>query len=150
MDASKIKKKASELRHPELNRDAVVVIYDGDCIFCQRQVLTLSRLDWFGSLSFVSLHDSFVSENFPQLTFEALMDAIHVVDRHQRVWVGAAAARNLALRLPTLWFLLPLLYLPFSLPLWQKCYGVIARRRYLIAGKSGVSCENGTCKTDLR
>lgn len=120
-----------------------IVIYDGQCRFCQAQV---ARLNWFagGRLSFVSLHDERVAHRFPELSREQLMEQMFVVAPDGRRYGGAAALRYLSRRLPRLWFAAPLLHIPFSLPFWQWLYGLIARYRYQIDGKSG-RCEGDAC-----
>ena len=42
--------------------DAHVVIYDGECVFCQQQVKNLRRFDGGDRLAFISLHDPLVAE----------------------------------------------------------------------------------------
>lgn len=131
---------------------ADVVIYDGRCVFCQGQVKNLRRFDGRNRLAFISLHDPWVLEQFPDLTHEQMMDQMYLVPAtdtgysNQR-FGGAAAIRYLTRRLPKLWILAPLLHIPFSLPLWQWGYRQVAKRRYQIAGKQGDSqCdEGGTC-----
>ncbi len=121
-----------------------IVIYDGECRFCQAQV---ARLNWFanGRLTFVSLHDERVAARFAQLSREQLMEQMYVVAFDGRQYGGAAALRYLSRRLPRLWFAAPLLHIPFSLPFWQWLYGLVARHRYRIAGKS-VSCDGDACR----
>ena len=123
---------------------ASVVIYDGHCQFCSRQVHRLARLDGKNRLSFLSLHDPQVKADFPALSHEELMEAMCLVGPSGRTYRGAAAFRVLTRRLPRLWALMPILHLPFSLPLWQAIYRFIARRRY------GMNCEDGNCQIHLR
>jgi predicted DCC family thiol-disulfide oxidoreductase YuxK len=109
-------------------------------------------LDGKNRIAFVSLHDDWVAERFPDLTHQMMMDQMYLVPASEHGYMesrhgGAAAVRFLTRRLPLLWILAPLLHIPFSLPLWQWGYGIVARHRYKIAGKSGVECdEDGTCE----
>ena len=122
-----------------------IVIYDGNCNFCKAQV---RRLDWFGKqrLSFVSLHDARVGERFPDLSFDELMEQMYVVTPSGERHGGAEAIKYLSRRLPRLWFLAPLMHIPFSLPVWRYLYRQVAKSRYQIAG----SCdEEGACKIHL-
>ena len=58
-----------------------VVIYDGQCNFCIRQVRILRRLDIGGKrLAFLSLHDDRVSERYPDLSHDDLMARMYVID----------------------------------------------------------------------
>ena len=141
-----------ELLSPVQLPNADVVIFDGQCVFCQGQVKNLKRFDGKNRLSFISLHDPFVSENFPDLSHEQMMEQMYIVPNSANGYTtarhgGAAALRYLTRRLPRLWIFAPLLHIPFTLPIVQWCYKQVAKRRYKIAGKSVTGCdENGTCE----
>lgn len=121
-----------------------VVVFDGHCVFCRAQVKRLARLDWFGRLTFLSLHEAEVAEICPNLTHEQLMEQLYVITRDGRQFGGAVAGRYLSRVLPSLWWLAPLLHLPGTLPCWNWCYQRIAAARYKISG-STEQCA-GTCK----
>jgi predicted DCC family thiol-disulfide oxidoreductase YuxK len=122
---------------------ADVVIYDGECQFCQKQVARLHAWDGRGRLAFLSLHDPLTRQYCPNLSHEQLLEQMYVVDPQGRQYGGAAAFRYLSLRLPRLWPLAPLMYIPFSLPVWQWLYRQVAVRRYRW---NKTECENGTCR----
>jgi predicted DCC family thiol-disulfide oxidoreductase YuxK len=124
-----------------------VVIYDGDCQFCCRQVERLKRLDGQNRLAFLSLHNDEVSRYAPNLTHDQLMEQMYVVDQKGRQHGGAAAFRYLSCRLPRLWMLAPLMHIPFSLPIWRWLYGQVAKRRYRW---NKPACENGSCKIHFK
>ena len=92
-------------------------------------------------LSFLSLHDTSVPDRYPNLAHGALLQALHVMDRRGRYHVAAGAVRYLTSRLPKLWALAPLLYLPGSMPVWSWVYCQVAKRRYRFAGR----CQKGNC-----
>ena len=127
---------------------ADVVIYDGACQFCVSQMRRIARWDGEKRFVFISLHDSEVAERYPDLTYQQLMDSMHIVDRHARRHHGAAAFRYLTRRLPRLWILAPFLHLPFMLPVWQWCYRKIASRRYAISQK--MVCDENVCKRHVK
>lgn len=130
---------------------ADVLIYDGKCNFCLSQVRKVRWLDGKNRIAYVSLHDDWVAEQFPDLTHDEMMDQMYLVPASEHGYAqtrhgGAAAVRYLTRRLPLLWILAPVLHIPFSLPLWQWGYGIVARYRYKIDGKAGVQCDDdGTC-----
>lgn len=119
-----------------------VVIFDGSCGFCRRQV---QRLHWLarGNLAFLSLHDSRVRELVPELTHDQLMKQMVVVRPDGKYFGGAAAVRYLSRKLPRLWPLCPLLHIPFSLPFWQYCYRRVAENRYQISASQ--VCGGDSC-----
>ena len=126
---------------------AEVVIFDGHCGICRAQVARLARWDTRGRLAFLSLHDPEVARRYPDLAHDDLMRNMYVVDRSGRRHCGAAAVRQLSRRIPRLWPLTPLLYLPGTLPLWQWLYRQVADRRYRL---SAATCEDGACQVHLR
>ena len=133
---------ANVLPSPAQRPSAEVVIFDGNCQLCTAQVSRLARWDTRGRLAFLSLHDPEVGRRYPHLTHEVLMRDMVVVDRHGRFHHGAAALRELARRIPRLWPLVPWLYLPGTLPLWQWLYRQVADRRYRF---NRDDCDAGTC-----
>ena len=137
----------SNLPAPRELPEADVVIYDGDCQFCTRQVERLHRWDGHNRLAFLSLHDPEVSRYAANLTHEQLMAQMYVVDQQGKQYGGAAAFRYLSCRLPRLWSLAPLMHIPFSLPVWQLLYDQVAKRRYRL---NKTNCENGACRIHFK
>ncbi len=133
---------ANALPSPAQRPLAEVVIFDGNCQLCTAQVSRLAKWDTRGRLAFLSLHDPEVSRRYPHLTYEVLMRDMVVVDRHGRFHHGAAALREIARRIPRLWPLVPWLYLPGTMPLWQWLYRQVADRRYRF---NRDNCDAGTC-----
>ena len=120
-----------------------VVLYDGQCNFCRSQINILRRLDGRNRLEFVSLHDPDVATNYPNLTYEQLMEQIWIVTPARTQFGGAYAVKYLSVRLPILWPIAPVMHIPFSMPLWSFLYRQVAKHRYKIAGRD---CdEGGTC-----
>lgn len=119
-----------------------VVIYDGNCQICRKQIARLAGCDRAGSLRFMSLHDARVSEWYPDLSTEKLMQEIYVVTPAGKRHRGAAAFRYLSRRVRALVWLAPLLHIPGSLPFWNVLYQLFAQRRYRF-GQS--ECVQGSC-----
>ena len=137
------------LTDPDQAPESIVVIFDGECRFCQKQVSHLKRFDKGNRLSFISLHDPRVGERYPNLTHDQLMAQMYVVSSQGAQFGGAAAIRFLSRKLPLLWWLAPVMHIPFSLPLWQWCYRKVAIRRYKISERMGEHCEDG-CSIHLQ
>ncbi len=134
------------LPSPADQPDSIVLIYDGNCVFCTKSVKQLAKFDGSKRLAFVSLHHPFVAENYPELTHEMLMKQLYAVDQKGNYYGGAAAIRFLSRKLPLLWIIAPVMHIPFSLPLWQWAYMQIANRRYKLAKKRGVVCDGEACE----
>jgi predicted DCC family thiol-disulfide oxidoreductase YuxK len=120
-----------------------VVLYDGTCPFCQRGVRTLKRLDWLGRLRYQDARDT---AHLPPceapLDPNRLLEEMHVVapDR-KRAYAGYRAFRWLAWRLPPLWPVAPLMYVPGMPWLGNRAYRWVARHRFDLA-----PCEDGVCR----
>ena len=128
---------------PDERPAADVVLYDGNCRICTAQIRRLARWDSGQRLAFLSLHDPVVAQRYPDLSYDALMQDMYVVDISGRRHRGAAAVRYLSRRLPKLWWLAPAMHFPFSLPLWQFLYRQVANRRYRF-GKLH-ECDDDSC-----
>lgn len=119
-----------------------LVIFDGDCAFCQKSVGLLHRLDWFNRLAY---HNAREYESLPpaevQLDPDRLLEEMHVLtpDRTQAP-SGFRAVRWIVWRLPILWPIAPFLYCPGVPWLGQKLYLRIARNRFGL-----VPCAHGAC-----
>jgi predicted DCC family thiol-disulfide oxidoreductase YuxK len=132
---------AAKLPSPDERAEADIVIFDGNCRICTGQVRRLARWDGGKRLAFLSLHDKCVAEQYPDLSHEAMMRDMYVIDRQGSRHRGAAGFRYLSRRLPRLWWLAPIMHIPFSLPLWQFLYRQVADRRYRF-GKTE-ACDDG-------
>lgn len=137
--------KKLDLPTPHDRPNADIVLFDGQCKFCQAQVARLNRWDWRGQLAFLSLHDPMVKERWPDLRYDQLMKEMYVVTQSGKYHRGADSFRYLSRRMPSLYILAPFLHIPFSLPFWNLAYQQVASRRYKLMGKVE-DCEGGTCK----
>jgi predicted DCC family thiol-disulfide oxidoreductase YuxK len=137
-----------QLPSPAERPNADVVIFDGNCRICTAQINKLPWWDCQKHLAYLSLHDPDVARRYPDLTYDMMMRDMYIVDQKGRRHRGAAAIRYLSRRLRRLWWLAPVLHIPFSLPLWQWLYRQIADRRYRW-GKLD-ECEDGACSLHAR
>lgn len=119
-----------------------IVLYDDGCSMCTFQMRVMSWLDWFNQVTLLPISDPRAARVAPSLTPEALMEAIHCVDRQGRIHRGARCIRFVGLRMP--------LGVPFSLILWipgvigiaERIYAWVSRNRYVISRVFG--CK-GAC-----
>jgi predicted DCC family thiol-disulfide oxidoreductase YuxK len=119
-----------------------VVVYDGACAFCRRQV------DWIRARSgdqfeFVPRQDPALLARFPALNHAGLESGMRLVLPDGAVAVGADAVYQIARRLrgwrwPALAYRVPGLNL-----LARSAYAWIAKNRYRFAHCSDDSCTRG-------
>jgi predicted DCC family thiol-disulfide oxidoreductase YuxK len=119
-----------------------VILFDGQCPFCRRSVALLKRLDWLGRFDY---HDGRDGAGIPAhtaaLDVERLTQEMHVLTPDRtRVLAGFRAVRWIAGRVPLLWPVWPLLFLPGMTRLGQKLYLWVARHRFHL-----VPCHDGVC-----
>jgi predicted DCC family thiol-disulfide oxidoreductase YuxK len=131
------------LSDPDQRPGRAVVIYDGHCIFCTKQVQRIARFDFGQLFTYLSLHDGRVSQRYPNLTFQQLMDQMWLVLPDGRQFGGIDAVRVISRKLWILWPLAVILHIPFTGWLWRSLYRTVARFRYYLGGKK--SCDNGQC-----
>jgi predicted DCC family thiol-disulfide oxidoreductase YuxK len=114
----------------------IAVIYDGQCNLCRTSAEAVRIFDNSNAIDLIDLHDADARTQFPELTIQALMEELHVVDDNGRVARGARAV-NEVLRhqqgvrgwLAYLW------YIPGYAWLADRQYKRIARSRY------GLDCD---------
>ena len=127
---------------PSIRPGAEVLIFDGRCGLCRKQLARLARWDRRGRFAYLSLHDPLVAARYPDLEHDDLMREMVLIDRQGRRLWGVSAFRAISRRIPLLWPFVPLLHFPGSLPLWRAIYRFIANRRYALGG---VVCDTGAC-----
>lgn len=108
-------------------RDKPLVIYDGDCDFCLRQVRRLRR--WTSEALDFAPHQE-AAAHFPSIRREEFERSLQLVETDGRVFSGAQAVfRALATNPRLRAYLWCYRYLPGFAPLSEGGYRLIARHR---------------------
>jgi predicted DCC family thiol-disulfide oxidoreductase YuxK len=124
-----------ELPTPQQCPGADVVIYDGQCGLCRGTTRMLKHLDGRCRLAFLPLDDPQTGMRYPDLSHEELLKHVYVVEPGGQQHRGAEAVRYVSRRLPALWLLALLMYLPGTMPLWRWLYDAVSKRRYRLSGE---------------
>lgn len=120
----------------------ILIFHDSHCGLCRSTMRMLTRLDWFGRLQPVDIHDEKVRTRLaPDLRYEDLDRTMHIRLADGSTFTGFEAFRKLSHELPLLWFLLPFLYLPGAAWIGEKIYRRIAERRK--------ACTHETCASPI-
>jgi predicted DCC family thiol-disulfide oxidoreductase YuxK len=92
--------------------DRLTLYYDENCRFCRRTVAAIVVLDILDRITLASMVDEAETARIEilQLDHRALRKDMYAVSG-DRTWVGFAANRALATRVPLLWPIVPLLHL---------------------------------------
>jgi predicted DCC family thiol-disulfide oxidoreductase YuxK len=119
----------------------VVVLWDGECKFCEKSVLIAKKFDWFNRFIVINSQEK-------ELHREHLegWDG----DIHRGLWakgvesiessVGFDGFRRMVWVMPVFWIILPLLYMPFIPTIGRAVYSWIAKNRYRFG------CNSEGCK----
>lgn len=131
--------------------ERAVILYDGHCRFCKGQMKNLLELGKRSELEPVSFHDEGVLDRYAGLTYEACMEAMHLVTPAGRVYVGMEAAVRAILTRPILGAFAWFYYVPGIRHAMDALYAWIAKRRYEVAGREVAKdgCDGGTCTVHL-
>ncbi|MEP6664801.1 MAG: DUF393 domain-containing protein [Verrucomicrobiota bacterium] len=116
-----------------------VVIYDGDCNFCRAQVRWIKKLDWFGALKFIPSDDVQVKEIAPTISQEELDEAIYCVANDGKISRAARCFRFLAMRVPLLFPIALLMWIPGVIWFAEKIYAAVARNRSTLSKLFGTA-----------
>ena len=118
------------------------LLYDGHCGFCLASIARLRVLDLFGQLELLDFHvQPELKAIHPELTAERCHSEMALVEPDGRLSGGCYAFRRIARRLPLLWGIVPLVYLPGAGWVGTWIYRWIATHRYLLH-------RNPTCSTN--
>lgn len=120
--------------------DDWVLIYDGECEFCRRMIRLVERWDTGDRIRTIPFQSADLSGH--EIPRAAAEEAMHLVDPDGRVWRGAIAARELLRALPGGGPIRWLFFVPGVLPVAERVYSWIARRRHRFGCSSGV-CQRG-------
>lgn len=124
-----------------------VVLYDGSCPLCLKSISILKKLDWLGALRFQNARETDrLPKSFVPLDQKRLIEEMHLLtpDR-RRAPAGFKAFRWIAWRLPLLWPVAPLLYIPGVPWLGNKVYLWVAKNRFRL-----VPCHDGVCHVPVK
>lgn len=114
-------------------RPAGLLIFDGQCGFCQGSLRRIRHLDLLGVIQPQDLHlVKSPADLHPNLTKEACLARIHYLEKEQ-MYAGFYAFRQMAKRIVLLWPLVPFLYLPGAGAVGQWVYDRIAHWRFRIS-----------------
>ena len=119
-----------------------MLVYDGECGFCEQCVGLVRRWDRAGRVIAVPFQDAAAWRGAPGLSSEALAAALHLVAPDGRAYAGAAAAAPLLRLLPRGGVVAALLDLPGVGRVAGAAYRWVARHRHR-SGCSSPECRRG-------
>jgi predicted DCC family thiol-disulfide oxidoreductase YuxK len=120
---------------------AWTLVYDGYCPLCIRTMTQLDVLDGARRLRYVDLEreSTRARELLPNVSLDAMREQMAVVTPDGRVMRGFFAFREVSRRLPALWMLVLLMYLPGAEWAGTRVYAWVA------ANRARRLCEGDAC-----
>ena len=122
--------------------DKPVIVFDGECRFCQWSVGRIRKLDRAGLFELVPRQTPGVDERFPVLTNSDFNTGLRLLRTDTEVDVGADAIYQIYRRLPPYHLVAWIYRLPIFGALSRAGYGLIARNRHRFGR---VECDTGSC-----
>ena len=119
-----------------------VVVYDGECPFCLKQVDNMKRRDPDRAFEYQPRQAEGLDQRFPQLTEGDFNSGMRLVQRDGSVSVGADAVYEISRRLRGWKYLAWLYRVPVLKTICRASYAWIARNRYRFTKK----CDDGVCE----
>lgn len=119
-----------------------LVLYDDECSLCTFQMKVLTWLDWFKVVRLAPISSADAQRLAPQLTMEALREAIHCVTPEGGIHRGARCIRFVGMRMPLLVPVALVLWFPGVIYVAEWIYRIISRNRYVLSRIFG--CQ-GAC-----
>ena len=116
-----------------MKRAANIVLYDDQCPMCTFQMRVLTWLDWSNVTCLLPMSNPRSAEVAPTLTREDLMSAMHCVTPDGRIYRGARCIRHVGVRMPLLFPIALLLWVPGVIRIAEKIYAWVSRNRYLLS-----------------
>ena len=110
-----------------------LVLYDDQCPLCIFQMKLLTWLDWLEKLALVPLTDPRAAAIAPQLSREALLEAMHCVAKNGRIYRGARCIRFVGMRLPLMVPVALFLWVPGVIWIAERVYAWVSRHRLRIS-----------------
>jgi len=109
----------------------LAILYDGSCEMCRASLDGIRQFDNSGKMEPLDLHKEEVRAKFPDLKLENLLEELHAVDEHGRVYRGARAINEILRRQHGVkGYLAYLWYVPGYAWLANRQYKRIAASRY--------------------
>ncbi len=105
-----------------------IVLFDGECNFCDKSVQFIIKRDPKGYYNFASLQSTLGQDLLKKYNLDSNMDSFVLIE-HNKAYEKSTAALRITKNLSWCWkFLYPLILVPVPLRNWL--YGMIAKNRY--------------------
>ncbi len=122
--------------------EELVIVYDGECRFCQWSIRRIRKLDRSDQFEYLPRQSDGVEKRFPQLIESDFNTGLRLIVETEDIHVGADAVYEIYRRMPPFHLVTWLYRLPVLGGFFQWCYSLIARNRHMFGR---VECDTGVC-----
>jgi predicted DCC family thiol-disulfide oxidoreductase YuxK len=119
-----------------------VVVFDGECPYCRKQVRRIQAWAAPGAFEYVARQTPGIEERFPRLRESTFSSGMRLIEPDGAIHVGADAVYQIARRLNGWRYLAWFYRIPGLRGLCRAAYGWIAANRYRLAR----DCDTGVCE----
>ena len=124
-----------------VNANKYIVIFDGDCGFCQSTVNLIKKLDWLKSFEFTPFQNEGVLKKYNSVTKEMCEKEIYLVSENGKYYGGYDAFKIMSVYLPLTFLISWFFFLPGVVQIGRLVYKLIAKNRHKIKIGNKV-CKN--------
>ncbi len=122
---------------PINNTPKAIYFHDGECPLCKIEIKSMQKMDKANAIRWVDITKDKQALEEAGITYQQAMDSIHVLDDQQQMVTGVKGFMAVWQHLPYYRRLVPLVKgVPFLLPMMESGYGLFARYRLVITGKT--------------
>ena len=132
--------------------DRPVIVYDGECRFCQWSIARIQKLDQADQFEYLPRQADGVGVRYPKLDESDFNTGLRLVEPalsssesapagENVIYVGPDAVYQIYRRIPPFHLVTWLCRVPLLSPVFRACYGLIARNRH----RFGKVCDGATC-----
>ncbi len=118
-----------------------VVVYDGECPFCQRQIARIRRRDSLDKFEYLPRQDAGLTDRFPALADGDFDTGMRLIRPDGRIYVGADSVYHIARQLPAWRWFAWLYRIPGIHAVARAAYAWVAARRQSLSR----NCNDDTC-----
>ncbi len=110
----------------------LVVIFDGDCGFCQSIVNVLKKIDWLKKFKYIPFQEENVFNKYNQLTVEMCQKEMFLIKPTGEYYGGYDAFKIMSIYLPITFLVSWFFFLPGVTCIGRCVYKFIAENRHKI------------------
>ena len=125
-----------------VSKPKVTCFHDGECPICAIEINTMKKLDKTGNVKWVDIAQDKTALATAGLTYQRAMERMYVIDENQQLQSGVLGFLQLWKQLPYYRRIAPILEnIPLLLPVMEFFYGIFARYRLQLTGRSPLKKE---------